>query len=98
MPYVPWRIINTETWENRVTWHTLVDIPQSPVRRRFAVPAVRRGAMIEDVGMCSDDLRKNAFIYITGRKIGLTEITCLISVIEFEIQRFRDLIICTGLI
>ncbi len=49
--------------------------------------------MVEDVGMSLNNLRKNAFIYKPCREVGITEVSFLVTIIEFEAASFRELII-----
>jgi hypothetical protein len=70
---------------NILTWHTLVDVSQSFIRRRFSVAAVWRGTMIIYAGIGFNNLWKHTLIYVPGREVGLAEVACLIGIIQLEV-------------
>lgn len=72
--------------EMQLAWHTLMNITKFRIRRHLTMPAIRRGTVIVGIGERLNHLRKDALVNIAGWEVGITEITGLISIIEFKVQ------------
>lgn len=77
---------------------TVPDVPLMQVsiilvRRQLAISAIRRTAMIVDIGMLLYDGREHPFIDIARGEVGLAEIRLLIGVIQLEVRGFGELIV-----
>jgi hypothetical protein len=42
--------------------------------------------MIVCIGVHLNHFRKDALVYIPGWEVGITKITCLVSIIKFKVQ------------
>lgn len=71
----------------------LVEISIPLVRRPFAIPTVRRAAMVVDVGVLLHDGREHPFIDVSRGEVGLAEIRLLVGVVQLEFGGFGELIV-----
>ena len=76
---------------------TLMQVPNRPVRRDLAETAVWRAAVVMNVAQPFDDRRKKPLVDVSRGEIGLSEIRLLVRVVELELERLRDLIICESI-
>lgn len=70
-----------------------MEIPECFVGCGFSIPAIRRTAVIVDVAKFLDNRGKKTFIDVTSGETRLSEIRVFIVVIEFEFERFGNLVI-----
>lgn len=52
--------------------------------------------MVVEIGVLLDGFRQNPFVYVAGGEVSLAEIGRLVRVVQFEVQRFGNLIIFVG--
>lgn len=63
----------------------LVDIAVCLIRGRLAMTAVRRAAVVVDIGVLRYYGGKNAFVDVSGREIGIPEVARLVVVVKLKI-------------
>ena len=65
------------------------------ISRWFAMTAVRRASVVVDVGVLRHYSWESAFIDVPGREIGISEVARFIQIVQFEIQRLGEGVICS---
>jgi hypothetical protein len=95
MPYVPFKCLSALLHPLRVRSHTLVNVSVQPVGGWFPEARVRGATMVVDVRMGIYDFRKEPFIDVPGRKVGLPEVSlaALVIIIELKFQGLGHLIV-----
>ena len=81
----------------RIVKPTLVEVAVRFVGSDLAETAVWRAAVVMNVAQPLDDRRKKPLVDVSRGEIGLSEIRLLVRVVELELERLRDLIICESI-